>query len=161
MRMIMAFGALMVLVAASALAQDAAPPSKRPITDTTIINTCGERLFKMFARYGTPDDVRALRGDTAAQDEVLCDYGAYGFRVRDKLVRTCFFWSDWKAPVRGIKIGDSRQQVEKVLGAATITSKDKDGVLTAYGYSLNDLGADFFVNFDKDGKVWRVEVSMK
>ncbi len=36
----------------------------------------------------------------------------------------------------------------------------KEGVVTAYGYDLKDLGAYFFTNF-KAGKVWRVEVSLK
>ena len=92
---------------------------------------------------------------------MLCDYGAYGFRVRNKVIRTCFFWADWKGPIRGIKIGDSREDVVKVLGKAPITDKDKDGVVTAYGYELKDLDSELFVNFDKDGKVWRVEVSLK
>lgn len=108
-----------------------------------------------------PGDLQVLRGDTPAKDDVFCDYGAYGFRVRNKAIRTCFFFSDWKGPIRGIKIGDSREDVVKVLGNVPTTAKDKNGVVTAYGYELKDPNADFFANFDKDGKMWRVEVNLK
>ena len=115
----------------------------------------------MFAQCGTPTDVYVIRGDTPAEDDVLCEYGAYSFRVRNKVIQICFFWADWKGPIRGIKIGDSREDVVKVLGTAPMTFKDKNGVVTAYGYELKDLDAKFFTNFDKDGKVWRVEISLK
>jgi hypothetical protein len=161
MRIIMAFAVLMALVVASAEAQNSATPAKDAVTDATIINLCGGRLAKMFAQCGTPEDLRVKRGSTPDEDDVLCNYGTYAFRVRDKVIRTCFFWSDWKGPIRGIKIGDSREEVVKVLGKAPSTDKDKDGAITAYGYDLKDLDADFFTNFDKDGKVWRVEVSLK
>ncbi len=161
MRMIVACAALMALAVTGAKAKEGAAGSKDSITDTKIINSCGDGLSKMFSRFGTPEDLRVLRGDTSAEDDVFCDYGAYGFRVRNKAIRTCFFFSDWKGQIRGIKIGDGLANVVKVLGNATTTSKDKDGAVTAYGYELKDLGADFFANFDKDGKVWRVEVTLK
>jgi hypothetical protein len=159
--MIMACTAIMAFVIASAEAQNAATLAKDAVTDATIINLCGSRLAKMFGQCGTPDDIRVKRGGTPDEDDVLCNYGTYAFRVRDKTVRTCFFWADWKGPIRGVKIGDTREDVVKVLGKAPSTDKDKDGAITAYGYDLKDLDADFFTNFDKDGKVWRVEVSLK
>ena len=158
MRMIMACAALTVLVAASAEAQDGTTPAKDAVTDATIINSCGGRLAKMFAQYGTPQDLRAKRGSMPDMDDVLCDYGAYGFRVRNKVVQICFFWSDWKGPIRGIKIGDTREDVVKVLGNPRITIKNKNGVVTTYGYNLKDLDVAFYVDFDKDGKAWQVEV---
>ena len=161
MRMIMACAALMAVGVASAEAQDRTTPAKDAVTDATIINSCGSRLFKMFAQYGTPGDLRVIRGDTPAEDEVLCDYEAHGFRVRNKVIQSCFFWEDWKGSIRGIKIGDSREDVVKVLGTPPITVKDKKGVVTVYGYELKDLDDKFFTNFDKDGKVWRGEVSLK
>ena len=142
-------------------AQNGAAPAKDAVADATIINSCGGPLSKMFAQCGAPGDLRVLRGDAPAEDDVFCDYGAYGFRVRNKAIRTCFFFADWKGPIRGIKIGDSREDVVKVLGNARQPVKDKNGVVTAYGYELKDLDADFFANFDKDGKVWRVEVNLK
>jgi hypothetical protein len=159
MRSFMACTVLVALIAAYASAQDAT--RKDSVTDATVINLCGGRLSKMFAQCGTPVDMKVKRGSTPAEDDVLCDYGTYAFRVRDKLVRTCFLWIDWKGTVKGIKIGDTREDVVKVLGKPYIVEKDKDGVITDYGYDLKDLDADFFANFNKDGKVWRVEISLK
>ena len=161
MRILMACAVLMALVIASAEAQDRATPAKDAVTDATIINLCGGRLAKMFAQCGTPENLRVKRGNTPDEDDVLCDYGTYGFRVRNKVINTCFFATDWKGPIRGIKIGDSREDVVKVLGTASMTFKDKNGVVTSYGYELKGLDVKFFTNFDKDGKVWRVEVSLK
>jgi hypothetical protein len=131
------------------------------MTDETIIDTCGARMAKMFAVYGTPQDVWADRGPTEAEDDVFFGYGPYGFKVRDKVVRVCFFFKGWEGPIRGIKIGDGLDDVVKALGNPSMTVKDKNGVVTAYGYDLKDLDANFFANFHEDGKVWRVEVSLK
>ena len=161
MRLIVACAALMILVVVGAEAQDGATPAKDPVTDATIINSCGDRLAKMFAQFGVPKDLSVKRGNTPDEDDVLCHYGAYGFRVRKKVIQICFFWSDWKEPIRGIKIGDSREDVVKVLGNAPITVKDKNGVVTAYGYVLKDLDGQFYADFDKDGKVWQVEFGLK
>jgi hypothetical protein len=158
MRVIMACAAMTALVVANAEAQTGATPAKNTVTDATVIDSCSGRLAKMFAQYGTPSNVLPMRGNKPEEDDVLCDYGAYGFRVRNKSIRCCFFWSDWKEPIRGIKIGDSREDVVKVLGNAPITVKDKNGVITAYGYRLKDLGVEFYTDFDKDGKVKRVEI---
>jgi hypothetical protein len=159
--MIMACVTMISLVVTSAEAQNASTPAKDAVTDATIINSCGGRLAKMFAQYGAPQDLRVKRGNTPDQDDVLCDYGSYGFRVRNKMIQICFFWSDWKGPIRGIKIGDSREDVVKVLGNPPITVKDKNGVVTAYGYALKDLDAEFYADFDKDGKVWQAEFGLK
>jgi hypothetical protein len=158
MRMIMACAALIALVVANAGAQDSTTSGKDAVTDTTIINLCGGRLAKMFAQCGTPSNVLAIRGDTADEDDVICDYGDYMFRVREKVIRCCFFRTDWKGPIRGIKIGDSREDVVKALGTAPITVKDKNGIVTAYGYRMKDLGVEFYTNFTEDGKVKRVEI---
>lgn len=160
MRMIMLCASLLACLAECANAQVTDQPRKEAITDTTIINTCGGRLAKMFTQFGFPSDVWADRGTTEAQDDVFLGYGAYGFKVRDKVIRVCFFFKGWKDPIRGIKIGDSLEEVVKVLGNPRTTIKNKEGVITAYGYDLKDLDAQFFANF-KDGKVWRVEVSLK
>jgi hypothetical protein len=157
--MIMACTVLMTLVVASAEAQNAATPAKDAVTDATIINICGGRLAKMFAQFGTPSDVLPIRGDTPAEDYVLCDYDTYFFHVRKKVIQHCFFWSNWKGPIRGIKIGDSREDVVKVLGTAPITVKDKNGIVTDYGYRMKDLGVKFYANFDENGKLKRVQIA--
>ncbi len=159
MRIFMACAAVLTLIAGHASAQEG--ERKDSVTDTTVINLCGARLAKMFAQCGTPIDLRVKRGEKPEEDEVLCNYGTYAFRVRDKQVRTCFLWIDWKGTIKGIKIGDTREDVVKVLGKPYIIEKNKDGVITDYGYELKELDADFFANFDKDGKVWRVEISLK
>jgi hypothetical protein len=156
----MACAALTVLVAANSLAQESAAPAKDTVTDAAIIAMCGGGQAKMFALYGVPEDLWATRGATEDEDDVFLGYGAYGFKVRDKVVRVCFFFRGWKGPIRGIKIGDSCEDVAKALGNPRTTVKAKDGSITAYGYQFQDLDANFFANF-KDGKVWRVEVSLK
>ena len=158
MRIIMACAAIMALIVASAEAKDNATPAKDAVTDATIIDICGGRLAKMFAQFGPPSHILAIRGDTPDEDDVLCDYESYMFRVHDKVIRFCFFRTDWKGTIRGIKIGDSREDVVKVLGTAPITVKDKNGVITAYGYRMKDLDVQFHADFDEEGKVKRVEI---
>jgi hypothetical protein len=157
--MILSCAVLAALVFASAEAQDAGPPAKDAITDATIIHSCGSTVSKMFAQYGVPSNVVPIRGNTPAEDDVICDYGTYMFRVRDRVVRLCFFLNGWKGPIRGIKIGDSREDVVKALGPAQMTFKDKNGVVTDYGYRMKDLGVTFYANFDEDGKLKRVEIA--
>ena len=163
MRNIVAYAVLLVLLAAGSEAQNISTPAQESITDAAIINLCGARFSKMFALLGTPSNIRVDRRDTPEEDEVFCDYGTvgYGFEVRDKIIRTCYFFSAWKNPIRGVKMGFSREDVARVLGTAPIIVKDKNGAVTAYGYELKDLEAQFFANFDEGGKVWRVEVSLK
>jgi hypothetical protein len=148
---------LMVLGTASVHAQDATP-AKQPVTDAMIIDSCGGRVGDMFARYGTPVDVVPIRGKEPDEDDVICNYGAYMFRVRDRMVRCCFFLKTWKGSIQGIKIGDSRDDVVKVLGEAPIVFKDKKGVVTDYGYRMKKLGVKLYANFDEDGKLKRVEI---
>ncbi len=145
---------------AAAPAQSAAAPAKAALTDAKIINSCGDALAKMFSRFGTPANLLAMRGDTPDDDDVLCDYGAYGFRVHNKVITVCFFWQQWKKTIRGIKIGDSRDAVVKLLGAAPITNKDASGAVTAYGYRLKDPDVKFWANFDASGNVNRVEIDL-
>jgi hypothetical protein len=161
MRAILTYAMMVTMLAAAAQAQESPPSAKEPITDEMIVNTCGGRLAMMFALYGTPQDVWADRGATEDEDDVYLGYGAYGFKVRDRMVRVCFFFKGWEGPIRGIKIGDSREDVVRILGSPRMTVTNKDGVVTAYGYELNNLDANFFANFHEDGKVWRVEVSSK
>ena len=70
---------------------------------------CGSRLAKVFSKFGTPEDLVAVRGSDVDQDSVKLSYGEYGFQVRDKTVTVCFFWADWKGAVRGVSIGDARE----------------------------------------------------
>jgi hypothetical protein len=88
------------------------------------------------------------------------DYGAYGFKVRKKTVRNCLFWPNWKGTIQGVKIGDSRDDVAKVLGKPSLTFTEKTGVVSGYGYELKDLDSKLWADFDANGKVNMVEVDL-
>ena len=107
LRMIVAGVCLLCLVVASAAAQDTPAPAQpaaplaaaapaNAVTDIMIINSCGDRLAKMFTKFGVPSDLTSIRGDKPEEDDVFCDYGAYGFRVRGKVIRICFSGRDGK-----------------------------------------------------------------
>jgi hypothetical protein len=160
MQPILAMTALLVLAGLTADGQERGGGGKEGPTDDTIIDLCGARLVRVFSRLGTPTDVFATRGDKAELDSVTLDYGSFGFRVRDKTVRACFFWSEWKDTVRGFRIGDGREQVVKALGNKYQAEKNNDGV-DDYCYDLKDLDAMLWVDFDKDNKVVKVEVQLK
>ena len=160
MRVIMAFAALTALVVASAEAQEAPPRPKTQLPtqrSSTFAAAVWRRCSLSAARRQTSRPFAETR-----PPRTTC-YASTGPTVSESATRwskLAFSGQDWKGPIRGIKIGDSREDVVKVLGAASITFKDKDGNITAYGYELKELDAKFFANFDKDGKVWRVEVSL-
>jgi len=147
------------LLVTSTNAEDQAAPGKNTPTDMAIIKSCGSDLATMFAKFGQPSDVVPARGDTVEMDRVLCDYDTFMFSFRDQKIRGAFFRNGWTGSIMGIKIGNTREAVVKVLGAAPETYKDKDGVITDYGYPMKDLGVEFYANFDaKTGKLIRVEI---
>jgi hypothetical protein len=159
MRLIMTCVAFTALVAAGVAAQDAAAPAKGAVTDLAIIKIRGSHFTDMFAQFGTPQIVVATRGRTPDEDDVLFNFGAFIIRVgKDQKINNCFILKNWKGPIRGIKIGDSREDVVKVLGNASMTFKDKNGTITDYGYRMKDLGVEFYVNFDENGNVKRVQI---
>jgi hypothetical protein len=127
-------------------------------TDAAIIETCGGRLKKVFAQYGPPQDVYASGGEK--NDSVTLDYGPFAFQVREKIVRICFFRSQWKGAIKGIKIGDTRDSVVKAMGEKYTTAKNADEV-DDYAWELKDQDADLWVIFDKESKVASVQVELK
>lgn len=152
-----------VLVTATtglATAADPKPPDKDAPTDAAIIDMCGGRLAKAFHQFGTPVDLLISRGDKPDDDSVFLDYGPFGLEVRNKTVIGCYFYQEWKDTVKGVKIGDSREQVVKVLGNAPVTIKSKVG-LESFKYDLKDNDAEMYVDFDKDNKVRKVEIQAK
>ena len=134
-----------------------APAARKVPSDADIIKMCGARLATVFARFGTPDDVTVSRGSNTDLDKVSLDYGSYAIQVRGKTVRTCLFFSSYASPIKGVKIGDTRAQVEKVLGTEHKIEKSSIDV-DDYGYALKDLDAMFWTDFDKEGKVRMVEI---
>jgi hypothetical protein len=128
-------------------------------TDDAVINLGGASLAKVFAQFGTPSNVYAYRGSTPDDDGVTVDYDTFGFNVNNKTVCTCLFWSGWKGTINGIKIGQSRQDVENVLGTAHQVDKTvSQSAQGDFGFDLID--AVFWVDFDKNDKVCRVDVDL-
>jgi len=84
----------------------------------------GGRTKKGFDRSGPPEDV-APGGPR--KDSVLVKDGSFGFRLRDRVVYDCDFWAAWPGTIRGIRIGDTREAVVKVLGPKDRDAKNGDG----------------------------------
>ena len=149
----------LALLATSAKAADQAAPARTPPADIAIIKSCGCDLATMIARFGDPSDVVPRRGDKEDLDSVLCDYDTFMFSFRDQKIRGAFFRKTWKGLIMGIKIGDTREAVVKVLGTPPDIYKNDDGVITDYGYPMKNLGVKFYANFDaQTGKLIRVEI---
>jgi hypothetical protein len=136
-------------------------PPVRPIPPAqTIINACGADLNKLFAEFGAPKYMVVARGDTNDDDDVLFEYGTFVLRIHEDKVTSCFFKSNWTGPIGEIRIGDSRENVEKVLGKPT-SVLSKDGVITAYGYDLQSPKTTMYTNFNDAGAVRRVEIAAR
>src|SRR5262245_10904232 len=103
-----------VLVAVGFASQVPVKKEKDPPTDAGIIDMVGGRFAKVYAQFGMPSDLRPIRSDESADlDVVFMDYGAFGFTVLKKSIHGCYFFDSWKTDVKGIKLGDSREQVTK------------------------------------------------
>lgn len=152
-----------IILSAAALlaAQGPVAPGTQQVSEEAVIRMCGSRMSLMFSQFGPPTDVWAERGSSPREDKVFFDYGAFGFTIREKTIRTCFLFKEWTAPIRGLRIGDDPEKVRQVLGDPPTVIKDEEGRVTAFGYELKDLDAELFTNFSKDGRLWRVEVSLK
>jgi hypothetical protein len=161
MRLTIALAVITALAVVTAQATDPVSGGNAAPSDDAVTNLCGERLARMFAQFGTPTDAYALRGSTPDLDGVIFTYGTYAFTVRDKTVHTCWFMSGWTGTIKGIKIGDSQQDVEKVLGTTHQTDKTtSQSTLGDFGFDLKDLDAVFWAEFDKNNKVYQIEVDL-
>jgi hypothetical protein len=159
MRLTIALLLITVLAVATVQAVDPGNGAGTTPSDDAIVNVCGANLAKLFTQFGTPADIIPYRGNTPDNDGVNLNYGDYGFNFRNKTVVTCFFWSTWKGTIQGIKIGDSHQDVEKVLGTTHQTDKTtSQSALGDFGFDLID--AMLWVDFDKNDKVFKVEVDL-
>ncbi len=151
---------MFLLAVSTGIAEESGAPAKSAPTDMAVIKSCGGDLATMFAKFGQPLDLVATRGPNENLDRVICDYGPFLFGFRDQKIVGCFFRKTWKGPIMGISIGDTRETVVKVLGVASKTFRDKNGVVTDYGYPMKDLGVLFYANFDAaSGKLIRVEIA--
>ncbi len=144
------------LIAAASVAADDSAGAKQPPTDAAIINTCGARLADVFARFGLPDDLRPSGDNDGGVD---LDYGTFGFKIKNKSAVATFFWSDWKGPVNGVNIGDTKEQAVKILGPSKHVYKHPDG-LEDYGWDLTTPNAILWLYLDKDGKVKKIDTEL-
>jgi hypothetical protein len=121
-----------------------APPANAP-TDSVIIGLCGDTLANLFAKCGPPADL-------FVNDDKLpiLNYGAYAFRVQNKVVTGCYFFEAWTGSFNGVKRGDTKEQAIKVLGGTYTESKGKD--FDAFGWDLPAKKVRLWLYF-KDGKV--------
>lgn len=129
--------------------------------DMDVIKSLGLDLQGVYAKFGLPLDLLAHRESKPEDDRVLCDYGTFMLCLgRNQKVVDTFFRTAWKGSIMGLKIGDSRETVEKVMGAPKETYSNKDNVVTGYGYPMKDLNVTVYPAFDpQTGKLSRVEVS--
>ena len=159
MRLMLTAAAIAIAVGATAAAQRALPDREQTPSDASIIDMCGARLAKVFAQFGNPEEVYCIRASKPENDTVALEYGSFNFRVRDKVVRICTFFSGWKGTIKGIKIGDSREQTVSVLGPKQDSFKNEDG-WDDYGWDLKASDAVLWIVFDKDDKVRTVTVEL-
>ena len=76
-----------------------------------IISNIGLKLEDLFARYGAPKTVHAVRGDEDWQDDVVFVYNDYDFYIyRDRV------WQIGLKSGYGVKLGDSKAAVLRALG---------------------------------------------
>jgi hypothetical protein len=126
-------------------------------SEKQIIDVVGERMSKVFSKFGYPDDLFA---SDASSDKptVFLDYGPYGFKVRKKVVQSCMFFSDWKGTILGTKMGDTAGDVAKKLGTPETSAKGNDD-LQFMTWTFKEWGGTLEADFDKDNKMKRVVVS--
>src|ERR1043165_5391416 len=94
--------AVCLLISVEAGAQPAATNTQPTPSDASVIEMCGGGLKKGFAQIGAPQDVYPSGGEK--NDSVTLDYGPFAFQVREKIIRICYFRSQWKGTIKGIKI---------------------------------------------------------
>jgi hypothetical protein len=137
--------------------QELKSDEKAPPTDKEIIDLVGSRMSKVFAKFGYPQDL--VPTDVSSDDpEVMLDYGSYGFKIQDKVLDCCIFFSNWKGTVYGASIGDPQDEVVKKLGQPTSSDKDSDG-LPYLVWNFKDQEGYLMINFDKDNKMNRAVVN--
>ena len=80
------------------------------------------------------------------------------FIVQGKSVQSLNFYEGWKGTVKGIKIGDTKEQVEKVFVGKFRPDPDIDN---DYIVQLKDSDAEMIVVFDKKSKITKLIVYLK
>src|SRR5262245_38687590 len=98
----------------SSLSLSRADSPKAP-PDEEIINMSGARLVRVFKQFGTPQDVYPVRNGKDGKpedDAAVLEYDGFSFDIKDKTVRRVTFFRAWTGTVKGVKIGDTREQAK-------------------------------------------------
>jgi hypothetical protein len=157
-----AFGAMVLCwIATSALATEPELETGQRSypADDAVIDLVGSAMPKVFSTFGAPEDLTVADASTSTPS-VCFDYGPYGYIVRDKFVHSCIFWSEWKEPVLGIKLGDKADDIIATLGKPKTLTKDDKG-LEHMTWPIKENGLMLLLDFDKDRKLSRAVVGMK
>src|SRR5262245_25273685 len=123
-------------------------------SDEQIIDMVGGRLAKIFVRFGTPADLFPVRANESPEmDLVILEYRSFAFGIRNKTVQTCYFVRGWAGTIKGIKLGDSREQVVKTLGKEYEPSDvvNNDNVYD-FAWDLKETDSLLWAIFDKQDK---------
>lgn len=134
------------------------PTEKASPTDQQVADSVGDRISKVFARFGYPADVFASDA-ASANPSVFLDYGSYGFKVRNKVAISGFFFREYLGTVFGAKMGDTESDVIKRLGKPKKSDKGTDGFLFMI-WSFKEWNGSLEINFDENGKMKRAVVSV-
>lgn len=137
-------------------AEDSSLGAKPGLSGDTILGLCGARLAKVFDRLGTPENLRPS-GDQDGSVDI--DYGTFGLKIKNKTAAACFFWNDWTGPVKGIRIGDTKEQVLKILGKNDRIYTHADG-LEDYAWNFKSESILFWAWFDKNNKVRKITAEL-
>jgi hypothetical protein len=112
--------ALLLSVSFSSAGRAAEPA----VTTAQVEAAIGSDLPTAIAKFGVPKELGSWRSTREGaerfqhynDDCVQFGYGSFGLLVQRSSVLGCVFLPDWKETVRGVKPGDSRDDVVKVLG---------------------------------------------
>jgi hypothetical protein len=144
---------------ASAIAQGELESERKPQPkDSEVYSLVGGPMAKLFETFQAPENMFVADADTK-KPSVCFDYGAYGYVVRDKVVRASLFWSEWKGPVLGVTLGETSDKVIEQLGKPAILVHDAAGPEhMVWNVKDNDREYALKLDFDKDKKLDRAVV---
>jgi hypothetical protein len=115
------------LLLSGAFSRLPAQSAGQEITDPEAL--IGLTLEGLFARFGVPQEMYAVRGVEEWQDDVVLIYPQGDFYIfRDRV------WQVGIRSARGIRVGDPRAAVVLALGEAAVEGEDSFS-LPIYGWS--------------------------
>lgn len=139
-----------VLIGALAIAQELTPGSKPQPSVSDVSGLLDRPLAEIFAKFGAPYGfgVRDSNSDSPSVDIL---YRNFGFKVNNKIVKTCQFYRGWSGPVYGVTLGDDADGIVKAMGAPHMdtTQTDGSGVMV---WETKDSKTQIYITFNKEGK---------